>query len=477
MRGAWLSLVFLGLVSLSCSATYDEKIAVARDAYFRGDIDTAEAQLGGLYAEYGEGHGEYNCLRLEESIVKLASGNPAQAEEILREVRDNLDAIEREEFAAFSNDVFSYFSDDRSQIYPGEDYEKIMIRVMLALANLLQGGEEVIAYSNQVLLKQREILDQVVTDADGKDHKFKADYKKVGTGAYLYGVVTELDPTAGSEALVSYKRVKEWEPRFSAIDGDLNRLQSGPRVEEGHGALYVFAMVGQGPIKVEVEEGDLTFAAELALQFTRFIPQLEGPFSPTMDLSPLRIASVQPSTLNDVDSVSVSVGGRVLGVTETLTDVTDMAVQQYEATKSWRIAKAIIRRAVKKAIVTGAKGAARMAVESGGDSEDRDLAVFGIEVLGVVANTVWSAMERADTRQWSLLPDQMQVLRVELPVGEHYVDLSPQRGGRASGPARSIGVEIRDAENTYVLAFVPTGAAYSLLTSRPATGTTVARVE
>lgn len=41
------------------------------------------------------------------------------------------------------------------------------------------------------------------------------------------------------------------------------------------------------------------------------------------------------------------------------------------------------------------------------------------------AGVVWEATEAADTRCWGLLPDKIQVLRVELPAGEHELDLRP----------------------------------------------------
>jgi len=38
-----------------------------------------------------------------------------------------------------------------------------------------------------------------------------------------------------------------------------------------------------------------------------------------------------------------------------------------------------------------------------------------------LAGVAWEATESADTRCWGLLPDQIQVLRVELPAGRHEI--------------------------------------------------------
>ena len=54
---------------------------------------------------------------------------------------------------------------------------------------------------------------------------------------------------------------------------------------------------------------------------------------------------------------------------------------------------------------------------------------LGVDLLGVA----WEASERADTRCWALLPDQIQVLRVELPAGQQRV--RSRRSTRWAPPA------------------------------------------
>jgi hypothetical protein len=54
-----------------------------------------------------------------------------------------------------------------------------------------------------------------------------------------------------------------------------------------------------------------------------------------------------------------------------------------------------------------------------------------------------------------LLPDKIQVLRLELPVGTHRLDLCPAQRFRSAGPFQSCEVPIVDGRNTYVLACFP----------------------
>jgi hypothetical protein len=54
-----------------------------------------------------------------------------------------------------------------------------------------------------------------------------------------------------------------------------------------------------------------------------------------------------------------------------------------------------------------------------------------------------------------LLPDKIQVLRVELPEGQHRVDLMPVSGHGSLGQVSSVQVPITDGRNTYLLANFP----------------------
>ena len=69
-----------------------------------------------------------------------------------------------------------------------------------------------------------------------------------------------------------------------------------------------------------------------------------------------------------------------------------------------------------------------------------------------VAGVVWEATESADTRCWGLLPDQIQVLRLELPAGEHRIGLRPVGGLAAWTRSTRPSVRIADGRNTYLLA-------------------------
>ncbi len=100
------------------------------------------------------------------------------------------------------------------------------------------------------------------------------------------------------------------------------------------------------------------------------------------------------------------------------------------------------RRAIKKAAVYTTKDALRV---------DNGLTSLAFDAVGVI----WEASESADTRCWGLLPARIQVLRVELPAGEHKLTLRPAGRTGPIGPAHSITVHVEDGRNTYALAYFP----------------------
>jgi hypothetical protein len=146
---------------------------------------------------------------------------------------------------------------------------------------------------------------------------------------------------------------------------------------------------------------------------------------------------------NYVSCVGVSIDRQYAGPTETITDIGQMAVEQHAAIYPQIIAHAVVRRVVKKGIVLGAKEAL--------GANQNTLTSVAFDVAGIA----WEATEAADTRCWGLLPDKIQVLRVELPAGQHQVALQPLSQYGENGAIEQQSVTILDGRNTYLLANFP----------------------
>ena len=427
-QGVLGAFAFCWLLSQVGCASHAIRLKDSREAYFSGQLDQAVALLKQTDAAPPK---ERDCFLLDQAIVALAQGDPQQAERILRDTRDRFDYLEQKDLA---ESTVSWLTDDTRIAYAGEDYEKILIRAMLALSNLMQDGADAIPYCLQVEQKQREIIEQGVPDVEENP---KLSYKQVALGAYLQGVLQEESHRDYSEVERAFAKVVSWEPDFRPGAVDLERARAGVHSSRGNGVVYIFTLVGRGPYKEEVAAP----ATSDALLIADRILSVVGDHTLPPTIAPVKVPQVVVPQ-NVIDAVAVDVDGQPTGLTQTVTDVAGLALQQNEATFKHTIARAVVRRVIKKAAIYSAKD--QLDVQN-------PLASFAFDAAGVV----WEAAEHADTRCWGLLPAQIQVLRVEMPGGQHQISLAAARHGRPIGPRASTLVEVVDGRNTYLLAAFP----------------------
>lgn len=450
MDGAWLHptsmlirLVVIGVVLLSGCATYADRAHVVRTSFY---ANTLSGSLTEIEKGLKKGKGDEDVLKLEKAMVLLADGKPQESEQLLREVRDRFDYLEQ---ASVGEAALSWITDDNAKSYAGEDYERVLVRTFLALSNLMHDGSDAEAYSLQVAEKQQQIIAAAV-EPDGTNPK--ANYQQVALGPYIRAALREQTHRDFDDVARSREMVVNWQPDFAQGRVDLQRAAYGRHSEPGHGVLYVITLVGRGPYKEEVAE----IPSQVALLIADRILSATGKHTLPPTIAPIKVPKVMPQ-VNLIRSVNVSVNGQQQGQTETITDIGRMATEQYEAVYPSIVAKAVVRRVVKKGAIYAAKevvGVDKYSWQS-----------LALDAAGVV----WEATESADTRCWGLLPDKIQVLRVELPAGEHDLDLQPLgRHNHLTGAITNQKVSIADGRNTYVMAIYPdTKLVGQVLVSQP----------
>jgi len=410
-------------------ATYADQLHELRDDFYGGRLEDAEQKIA---KRLDRPRGDGDVLQLERSLVELCSGRPKQAEQTLRDVRDRFEHLEQKSVAEFG---LAMLTDDKRLAYAGEDYEKVLIRVFLSLANLMHDGGDAYAYALQVNDKQNQIIEAGANET-GQNPKLA--YKRVAVGAYLHGALCEQTHSSFDDVARSYSKVVSWQPEFPFGRADFERGVSGRHSAPGNGVLYVFTLVGRGPFKAEVLEVPTTVALLVADR----IVTATGKHSLPPTIAPIKVPLVMRSP-NRVENVQVFVNGQHAGRTETITDIGSLAVQQYEAVYPQILGRAVARRALKKAIVYGGKEVAGISGSA--------IANLLMDVGGVA----WEATEAADTRCWGLLPNTIQVLRLELPAGTHQIALMPTGSLGTSGRREEQSVTIVKGRNTYMLANFP----------------------
>jgi hypothetical protein len=284
--------------------------------------------------------------------------------------------------------------------------------------------------------KQEQII---AAGGDDRGENPKQEYPRVALAPYIYGMLREATHREYDDAQRSYEAVVSWQPQFTPGQQDWQRAVYGRHSSPGNGVLYVFALTGRGPYKEEVVETPSSAALLIAGELASHL----GERSVTPNIAPVKVARVVVPA-NVVRSIAVTVDSRPAGMSTTVTDVASLAVNQYEAVFPRIVARAVVRRCLKKGVVYGAQEAA--------DVPPGSLSSFAFNAAGVL----WEASESADTRCWGLLPEKIQVLRVELPQGDHEVQLTPVLATSAAGsPTVTRTVSIADGRNTYMLAAFP----------------------
>lgn len=429
------TIAFLGV---SCAG---DPMIKAREEFALGRYPEAHAEISRLI---DDDPSNAHVYRLERSVVSLALGSPRDSIADLRAARDRLDDLRSgKDYAGWFTSVML---DDRQLEYDGADYEHVLVRAMLALADLaIEGSSDARAYALQVSEKQEEII-QGFQAEDGS--RPKEGCKLVAFGSYLRGIMDEerLQPDLARR---SFERVKAIEPSFPYVDDDLRRVTEGVHSERGNGVIWILGLVGRGPFRIEVDEpvSKTAFAmAQLIWALARdraTIPNITDVKIPALALHP-----DSPTELH------VAVDGIEAGVTATVTDVNATALSEFEAMREHIVARAVIRRAFKVIVTEAAKEAVR-AGRGRGRYESQDALIdIGISALGML----WTGLEGADLRCWSLLPARIQARRIEVPAGEHVIEARAGLGGRALGAPQTCRVLVRDGFNTYVLVQAPTPA-------------------
>ena len=423
----------LVVLAVCCGCTtYAQRAARMREAYESNQVAAAQAAAAEALARE---RANADLVKLDRAMIELAAGDAQAAERTLREVRDSFESMEGS-LAGAPGSALSYLTDDTRRIYPGEDHEKVLIRAFLALSNLMHDGGDAEAYSLQLIDKQEQIIE---AGADKSGENPKLGYPRVALAPYVRGMLREATHLDYDDAERSYTSVVSWQPSFQAGRFDLERATHGQHSSPGNGVLYVFALTGRGPIKEEAVEVPSSAALFIAGEIVSAVGSQTVPPNVAPVKVPLLVARQSA-----VQAIGVSAGGQRVGATETITDVTQLSIQQYEAIYPRIVARAVARRCLKKGMIYGGKEMTGMSKSS--------FAGLAVDLAGIA----WEATENADTRSWGLLPDKIQVLRIELPAGEHEVGLQPLGfGGRAIGGVSRHRVAIANGRNTYVLASFP----------------------
>lgn len=443
----WLAVLILTGISLvgGCASTVDP-LAAPRRAFVQGDFASARKALA---APARRGSRLAEVAQLDLAMTELAAGNADEAERLLRSVRDALDA--QPEVAPVAG-AASLITDDTRLPYRAPGYEQVMLRTMLAITSLARDAADAESYAMQAQIRQTELAVDAQQRGVPTPDRY---YQPVAFAPYVRGVLREATHHDYDDAARAYQLVSQWQPRFKPVEGDILRAHGGVHSQPGHGVLYVFACVGQGPVKRETVAKTTSDALRIA---SMVVDAAQGQAAlPRIAEVPIAEVFVPRSPAG---AVGVRIDGASAGITETVTDVGQLALLQSEAEMPWTIARAVARRVTKE-----------VAVKAAANSLQIDGPLAG--VFSFAVGSLWESSEQADLRCWGLLPRDIQAARVELPSGVHELGLEVigfgPAGSRAHpiGPERRARVTITDGQNRYLIVFAPDRHIVSVLGADP----------
>jgi hypothetical protein len=353
----------------------------------------------------------------------------------------------------------SFATNDNALPYAGEGYERVLLHHYQALNYLLEadlsgaGVEFRWANSEQqeALNRHAKELEKAEQEAQKRNvgnatqnSEFQRSYAQLDEVAgrlknsfqnaysfYLSGVVYELQGEE-NDAYIDYKKALEIYPENIYVQRDVLRLARRLQMDDDlatlakrfptlYNTMGGAGKSGEGELILLYEEGFVPSREEIKIPFflpgglvTLAFPYYRGPWR---DFYP---------------SLEVLSGNTLLGRTELLCDVRGLALKSLQEKMPILLTRQVVR-AVSKAL------AQQTARQRFGDAGQ----------LGMMLYSVLS--ENADLRSWLTLPENVQILRVNLPVGEQQLRLQSPN----SLLGTDIAIDVKSGGKTIVYAVKP----------------------
>lgn len=292
----------------------------------------------------------------------------------------------------------SLFSTESKKTFIGEPYERIMAYYYRGLLYWRDGQPD----NARACYRSAQLID---SDADDETHK--ADYVLLD---YLEGLATTKLSGDGSESLAR--------AQANHKSGDLPPYDAQANV-------LIFAEYGQGPMKQATGQ----YGEQLKFRVTDSLAQ-----SAALTIGEQKIPL---PAYDDISFQAVTRGGRVM----------DQILANKAAFKQ--------RSDTVGNLALAGSAVAATNIHSGGGysrgSENTAIALGAIGLISKIASS--STTPRADTRQWSSLPQRLSFAALRLPAGEHAATLEffDAAGAVIANLTRQVTITVEDASRDTVV--------------------------
>jgi tetratricopeptide (TPR) repeat protein len=444
------------------------------DLLAQGRYDDAVNVLEAQEGVYGDRNAV--LYHLERAMVLHLAGDYESSSAAFEEAKLLADAYYTR---SVSQGLASWAVNDRSIDYYGQNFERAMIHIFAAINYASMGLRE------EALVEVRQ-LDHLLTSFR-VDHGEKYAYRDDAFGRYLSGMLYE-DARDWDDAYIAYWKALEAYERYAevyevsvpdslplAAARTAARLGRRKQLElEGrwgvsdagepwgpiaalrrrsHGEVLIFHYNGRAPKKVE-QILDISFGKGWAYVNAT---TTEGIAEEDVGTAVAVAASIPAS-----DTIRVSlpkyqdVGYAISWVeaavdtaervepAEMVQDVGAIARRDLQDRLPWIRAKAIARAAIKYAMAKSVSQAARR-------QRDQNAAV-ALELTGAFLRAYAVLSERADTRAWSAIPDEIWMVKaLSVQPGPRRVDLTFRDAEGRVVAQRSETVDVKPGARSFVI--------------------------
>ena len=395
-----------------------------------------------------------------------------------------------EDFEKMPGEYVASFLVNPNQItYTGERYERLLINYFKALNQLKINDLESILIEARRLIRKMNVLEEA------------SKTKQYRTDGFIYWMIGMLFEAGGepNNAFIYYKKAHEaYNQSFAGLckliepeqlskdlvraaysagfDSEAQQFEKQLHVNkevqsERTGAAVILWHKGLGPIK---DETRITFDVVKGVGGGVSFSNAENGFSipilwPVNEpADPKRLDNVQFITMalpkyvarsTYWNQMSVSTNGKSYTF-QPASNLLEVAKADLNDRLAATLATALGRVALKQAIRMAATKATEAAFENKNPKDDAktkqkkqeqaDLAGSLVNLTLMIAN---AATEKADTRNWQTLPEKIEVLRINLPVGKQTLTIN---GTSISGKTFSQTIDLEIVEGQTVLHSVQT---------------------
>ncbi len=375
-RSADVAGLFLfSLVTISC-ATYQGKVRESRNLMTMGQFQDAANLLEPLAKE---NNGDQVVYLLDYAVALQLSGEVKKSNRILQEA-DRLAEIR--DYQSISRQAGSLLLNQEMVQYKCDSFEKIFINAYGAL-NYLELNQ-----LDEALVETRR-MNEKYNKLNTEDRK---DFEKNVFGKYLSALIWE-GSKSWDDAYIAYEEAYKLDPTIPTLPSDLIRSAKRARREDSYRKWKKqFAHITENKDWYSKDFGQLVILYEQGWGPRKYQPHGNG----------YNLAQLQP-VFSETKSLKAEISGDGTYQSVQVYDVSTAAIETLKHDYAWLSAKRIGAYAAKEVLADQVR--------------QKD------ELLGAIAWVAMHASERADLRQWSTLPQTIQIVRVPLKVGEYNVKL------------------------------------------------------